>query len=112
MAYSGTHSLALHLSGPGYTAIQTSNVSGVGPGAQIVYHVYTPGNVAVVVQPYVQDWSYRENFVGGSTSLYRAAGWITVTAIIPSGTQVRAIGLQVGGLAGTPTIEVDDLLWP
>jgi len=66
----------------------------------------------VVVQPYVQDWSYRENFVGGSTSLYRAAGWITVTAIIPSGTQVRAIGLQVGGLAGTPTIEVDDLLWP
>jgi beta-glucanase (GH16 family) len=93
VAYNGTHSLALTLSGSGNVAYRSAAwPTGVTAGTQITYHVYAPGGAAITVEPYTIDgaWNYTyQNAIPAFDGI-----WRTITFTVPALTS----GLQYLGL--------------
>jgi beta-glucanase (GH16 family) len=93
VAYSGTHSLALTLSGSGNVAFRSAAwPSGITAGTQITYHVYAPGNAAITVEPYTIDGAWNYTYQNQIPAFDGA--WRTITFTVPALTG----GLQYLGL--------------
>ncbi len=108
VAYNGTHSLALNLSGSGNVAFRSAAwPSGIAAGTQITYHVYAPGNAAITVEPYTIDgaWNYAYQ---NSIPAFDGA-WRTVTFTVPALTSgLQYLGLLVlNGQNWAGTIDLD-----
>jgi hypothetical protein len=101
-AFTGTHGLALGVSGTGYPATGvTSGLGGLRPGSAVTYHVWAPSSVTVGVSPMWMDSGWNTTVLANQQLI---PGWNTVTFTIPSTTNgINELGLQVndgGGWAG------------
>ena len=112
VAFQGTHSLQVHLSGTAdYPAVdEETSFSGLGPGVAITFHIYSPGASTVGVLPFIFDESWSPKF-GNSTSL--TAGWNTLGYTIPATvTSYRGVGLQINnGVGYVGDIYLDAITW-
>jgi mannan endo-1,4-beta-mannosidase len=112
-AWSGSHSLALEMSGAGYPAARTQSTAGASPGSRITYHLYVPSSAPAGVQaePYVSNQAWQQTFAP-ATNL--APGWNVVTWTVPAGvsTPLQAVGIQLndGPGYGGP-VYLDDVAW-
>jgi hypothetical protein len=93
-AFTGTHGLALNVSGTGYPATGvTTGLSGLAPGSTVTYHAWAPPGVSVGVSPMWMDSGWNTTVLANQQL---QAGWNTVTFTIPSSTNaVNELGLQV-----------------
>ncbi|HEU5003555.1 MAG TPA: cellulase family glycosylhydrolase [Actinomycetota bacterium] len=109
-AASGSHGLAMDISGNGFPAAGVSTgLTGAAPGSVVTYHVYAPGGVAASVQPVVYDTNWNTSVLGTQTL---SAGWNTVTFTVPAINGVRIIGLQVDDSSGwAGRLVLDDVTW-
>ena len=109
-AYSGSHGLALDVSGSGYPATGVSaNLSGVGPGATVSYRVWAPAGVSAGLAPMVFDSNWNVTVLSAQQL---APGWNTVTFTIPAVNGVRTLGLQVNdGTNWQGRLVLDDVTW-
>gem|GEM_PF-6336810 len=111
-AYSGTHSLAITLTGAGNPGIiSPSSVTGISSGTKVTYHVYEPAGVSVQVNPYVVDTNDNYYFTGNVA--LKAAAWTTITWTVPTlSANVDWIGMEVengGGAKGV--LDLDAVSW-
>lgn len=91
-SYSGSHALAVTVTGTSYPAIATrSGLSGITAGATVTMHLYAPAGSAISVQPYVFDASW--SMITGPTDPL-APGWNTITWQVPINGP-NALGLQI-----------------
>jgi hypothetical protein len=111
VAFSGTHSLALNVTGTGWPGIfVTSGLAGLTSGSAVTYHVYSPSNSGVNISPYACDGSWATNFAASTTTL--SAGWNTITWQIPSQAGLNCIGLQVNDDNGwSGQLALDAVSW-
>jgi hypothetical protein len=110
-AYSGSHGLALDVSGTGWPAAGvTSGLSGVAPGTVVSYQVWAPAGVSAGISPMLFDSGWHASVLANHDL---QPGWNTVTFTIPPGINgVNELGLQVndgGGWAGR--LVLDDVTW-
>jgi hypothetical protein len=97
-AFTGTHGLALNVSGNGYPAAgESQNVAGLTSGAQVTCEVWAPSGVSVGVAPMILDGSYHATVMGNQQL---APGWNTVRFTVPAVSSVRVLGLQVNDSTG------------
>ena len=101
-ASSGSHGLAVDVSGTGYPAVGVdTGLAGVGPGTPVSYRVWAPAGVSAAVAPMVFDGSWNVTVLANQPL---SPGWNTVSFAVPSGLSgLRILGLQVdddGGWAG------------
>jgi hypothetical protein len=98
-AYSGSHGLALTVSGSGYPATATGrSLTGLGAGSGVTYHVWAPTGVSAGVSPMYFD-SHWAVSVLSSQSLQ--PGWNTIAFTIPGTVAGLAeLGLQVNDGSG------------
>jgi hypothetical protein len=98
-AFTGTHGLALNVSGTGYPA--TGVASGLGAlstGGTVTYHVWAPSSVSVGVAPMWMDSGWNTTVLANQQLI---PGWNTVTFTIPSSTNgINELGLQVNDGTG------------
>jgi hypothetical protein len=111
-AYSGTHSLAVHVPASTWTGIADKGpLPGLSPGMTVTYRVLNPAGVNIRVEPYAADSRWTCHYLGVFTAA--TARWTTATVTIPAGwTAVEDIGLRVdnsGSWSGT--IWVDAISW-
>jgi len=107
IAYSGSHGLALKVSGTGWPGAGVrSGLGGLGPGSVVAYHVWAPSGVSAGVSPMLLDSSWHADVLSGQTL---RPGWNTVTFTIPpSVTGVNELGIQVNdgsGWSGTLVLD-------
>ena len=112
VAYSGTHSLAITLTGAGNPGIiSPSTVTGISSGTKVTYHVYEPAGVSVAVDPYVVDANDNYYFTGNFA--LKAGAWTTITWTVPTlSAKVAWIGMEVengGGANGV--LNLDAVSW-
>ncbi|HET8979478.1 MAG TPA: cellulase family glycosylhydrolase [Solirubrobacteraceae bacterium] len=110
-ALSGTHGLALSVSGTGYPAAGvTSGIPDVGAGTTVTYHVWAPSGVQASVSPAFADSNWTTTVLSGQSL---QPGWNTVTFTVPVTTNgVRQLGLQVDDSAGwSGRLVLDDIAW-
>ncbi len=110
VAYSGSHGLALGVSGAGYPAAGTDQVSGLTPGATVTMRVWAPSGVDVGVSPMTFDSDWHVTVLADQRL---AAGWNTVTFTVPAAESgVRVVGLQVDDGSGwSGKLVVDNVSW-
>jgi hypothetical protein len=108
-AWSGSHGLALDVSGTGWSATGAP-VSGVGPGTVVTYKVWAPSGVAAGVSPILYDSGWHASVLANQTL---QPGWNTVTFAIPATTNgVNVLGLQVNdGTNWAGRLVLDDVTW-
>ena len=108
-SYSGSHGLALDVSGTGWPATGVG-VSGVGPGTTVSYHVWAPAGVAASVAPILFDSGWHASVLPGQQL---QPGWNTVSFAVPATTDgVNELGLQVNDGAGwAGRLVLDDVDW-
>jgi hypothetical protein len=108
-SYSGSHGLALDVSGTGWPAAGVS-VGGVGPGTTVTMHVWAPSGVSAGVSPMLFDSGWHASVLA---SQQLQAGWNTVTFAIPDATNgVNELGLQVNDGSGwSGRLVLDDVSW-
>jgi endoglucanase len=99
IAYSGSHGLALDVTGTGYPATGVrSGLSAVGPGSIVTYHVWAPSGVSAGVSPMLLDSAWNASVLASQQLL---AGWNTITFTIPPTTNgINELGLQVNDSTG------------
>ena len=94
VAYSGTHSLAITLTGAGNPGIASPHLPGVGTGSRVTYHVYEPASMSLAVQPYAEDGAWKSHL--STTIALKRGGWTTITWTVPAlSGGLRYIGLEV-----------------
>ncbi|HEX8976055.1 MAG TPA: cellulase family glycosylhydrolase [Solirubrobacteraceae bacterium] len=98
-AFTGTHGLALDISGTGWPAAGvTGGLAGIGAGTVVSYRVWAPAGASVSVSPVVFDGSWRTTVLAAQAL---TAGWNLVRFTVPVGTSgVNEIGLQVNDSNG------------
>jgi hypothetical protein len=108
-SYSGSHGLALDVSGTGWPAAG-ANVSGVGPGTIVTYRVWAPTGVSAGVSPMLFDSGWHASVLANQQL---RAGWNTITFTIPPSTNgVNELGLQVNDGSGwAGRLVLDDVTW-
>ena len=110
-SYSGSHGLALDVSGTGWPAAGvTSGLAGLGPGAIVTYRVWAPSGVDAGVSPMLFDSGWHASVLGNQQL---QPGWNTVTFTIPPTTSsVNELGVQVNdGSAWAGRLVLDDVTW-
>src|SRR5579884_2617022 len=110
-AYTGTHGLALDVSGTGWPAAGvTAGLAGLGPGALITYRVWAPPGVSAGVSPTLFDSGWHASVLANQTL---SPGWNTITFTIPTTlTGVNELGLQVNDGSGwAGRLVLDDVAW-
>ena len=113
-AFSGTHSLAVTLTGAGNPGIASlAAPPGVAAGTVLTYHLYEPAGATVVsANPYAVDgdWNY---YFGGAVSLSPGA-WTTLTLKVPAlQAGLRYIGVEFENGGGVKTtLYLDAIGWP
>jgi hypothetical protein len=110
-AYSGSHGLALDVTGTGWPAIGVhSGLGGVGPGTIVTYHVWAPTGVSAGVSPMLFDSGWHASVLANQQL---QPGWNTITFTVPPSTNgVNELGLQINdgnGWAGR--LVLDDVTW-
>jgi len=110
LAYSGTHSLAVTMTGMDWPGIDvTRGLGGLASGSTVTFHVYSPSSGSAGIQPYACDGSWNENYVA-NTAL--AAGWNTITWKIPSQSGLNCIGFQINDDNGwSGRLALDAVTW-
>jgi hypothetical protein len=89
----GATGLVLGLTGTGYPgAYGTTGLTGLAPGSTVTYDIDDPSGAPVQIIPFAQDGSWTVHFAPSTTL---AAGWNTVSWVVPDETGITAIGLQV-----------------
>jgi hypothetical protein len=98
-AFTGTHGLAIDVSGAGYPALGVdSNLAGLGPGTPVTYRVWAPTGVAAGVAPMVFDGNWNVTVLANQLL---SPGWNTVSFTLPSGISgLKVLGLQVNDSSG------------
>jgi hypothetical protein len=97
-AFTGTHGLALNVSGTGYPAVgESQNVAGLTSGALVTYEVWAPSGASVGVAPMILDGNYSATVMGNQPL---APGWNTLQFTIPQVSSVSVLGLQVNDSSG------------
>jgi len=109
-AWSGTHSLAVNVTGGGYPGLATyTGLGGLTTGMAVTYHLWSPSSSPVGITPFVYDGAWAGHFLA-TRSL--AAGWNTVTFTVPTITGLQALGFQLQDSNGwTGAIELDAVTW-
>jgi hypothetical protein len=110
-AYSGSHGLALDVSGTGWPATGvTGGLGGVGAGAVVTYRVWAPSGVSAGVSPMLFDSGWHASVLANQQL---QPGWNTVTFAIPPSTNgVNELGLQVNDGSGwAGRLALDDVTW-
>ncbi|HUZ19518.1 MAG TPA: alkaline phosphatase family protein [Acidimicrobiales bacterium] len=109
IAYSGTRSLAIRLTGAGNPGIASPHLPGVGAGSRVTYHVYEPASMSLAVQPYAEDGAWKARL--STTVALRRGGWTTITWTVPAlSGGLRYIGLEVeNGPGQRGTLALDDV---
>jgi endoglucanase len=98
LGFTGTHGLAIDISGTGYPALGVdSNLAGLGPGASVTYHVWAPADVSAGVAPMVFDGNWNVTVLGNQPL---SPGWNTVSFTIPNVNGLKVLGLQVNDGSG------------
>ncbi|HLI15346.1 MAG TPA: alkaline phosphatase family protein [Acidimicrobiales bacterium] len=111
VAFSGMHSLAIHLLGAGNPGISSpGNLTGVTAGTELTYHIYEPSALDLEVDPYAMDGTWKAHFTG---VVHLDPGqWTTVTWTVPAlSGGLRYVGLEVengGGQLGTLALDAVD----
>jgi hypothetical protein len=111
LAFTGTHALALSLTGPGWPAIgESTELSGLAAGATITYEVWAPTGVSAGASPVVYDGSGNVTVLAPHTL---APGWNEVQFAIPAGvSSVSVLGLQIDdGTGWTGRLLLDSVRW-
>lgn len=98
-AYSGSHGLALDVTGTGYPGAGVrTGLTGLGPGSPVTYHVFAPSGVNASTSPMLLDSGWKAAVLPAQSL---QAGWNTVTFTIPTTVSgVNELGLQVDDSSG------------
>jgi hypothetical protein len=112
VAFSGSHALLITARGT-YSAVGVeTGLAGLRPGDKVTFHVYSDGQKGGSVLPFAERWNHPED-LADNVPLPSHPGWITVTWVVPSVSQVDAIGIQVVHHgSGQLTLAIDALTWP
>jgi hypothetical protein len=108
---SGSHGLALDVSGTGWPAAGVSTgLGGVGPGAIVTYRVWAPAAVSAGVSPMLFDSGWHATVLA---SRQLEPGWNTLTFTVPAALAgVNVLGLQVNDGSGwSGRLVLDDVSW-
>jgi hypothetical protein len=111
-AYRGSHSLLITARGT-YSAVGVeTGLADLRPGDKVTFHIYSDGQQGGSVLPFAERWNHPED-LADNVPLPSHPGWITVTWVVPSVSQVDAIGIQVVHHGSGPlTLAIDALTWP
>ena len=101
-AFTGTHGLAIDVSGPGYPGLGVdARPLGLVAGMPVTYRVWAPPGVAAGVAPMVFDGNWSATVIPDQPL---SPGWNTVTFAVPPGNNgLSVLGLQIdvdGGWVG------------
>jgi len=110
-SYSGSHGLALDVSGTGWPAAGVSaGLGGVGAGAIVTYHVWAPSGVSAGVPPMLFDSGWHASVLANRQL---QPGWNSVTFTVPPSTNgVNVLGLRVNDGSGwAGRLVLDDISW-
>ena len=112
VAFNGSHSLLITARGT-YSAVGVeTGLADLRPGDKVTFHIYSDGQKGGSVLPFAERWNHPED-LADNVALPSHPGWITVTWVVPSVSQVDAIGIQVVHHgAGPLTLAIDALTWP
>lgn len=112
VAYRGAHSLLI-TSRSTYSAVGVENgLADLRPGDKVTFHIYSDGQNGGSVLPFAERWNQPED-LADKVQLPSHPGWLTVTWVVPSVSQVNAIGIQVVHHGSGPlTLAIDALTWP
>jgi len=116
--FSGTHSLAVNISGAAGSGLAYVGSPTTTAGKTVTFHVWIPSSSQITsIQPYVQQgasggWTWTGTWVGiGSLT---KNGWNTITVTVPSNavTPLYQLGVQfTTGATWTGTCYVDSVSW-
>jgi hypothetical protein len=112
VAFNGAHSLLITARGT-YSAVGVeSGLADLRPGDKVTFHIYSDGQQGGSVLPFAERWNHPED-LADNVPLPSHPGWITVTWVVPTVSQVDAIGIQVVHHGTGPlTLAIDALTWP
>lgn len=99
IAWTGSHGLALTVSGSGFPAAGvTTNLKGIGPRTLVTYHVWAPAGVSIAVSPIVLDSKGHKAVIANRTL---TSGWNTLTFRVPKmASPLHMLGLQIDDRRG------------
>lgn len=112
VAYRGSHSLLITTRST-YCAVGVENgLADLRPGDKVTFHIYSDGQNGGSVLPFAERWNQPED-LADKVQLPSHRGWFTVTWVVPSVSEVDAIGIQVVHHgSGQLTLAIDALTWP
>lgn len=112
VAYSGSHSLLITARST-YSAVGVENgLAGLRRGDKVTFHIYSDGQNGGSVLPFAERWNQPED-LADKVQLPSHPGWFTLTWVVPSVSEVDAIGIQVVHHGSGPlTLAIDALTWP
>jgi hypothetical protein len=112
VAYSGAHSLLITARST-YSAVGVeTGLADLRPGDKVTFHIYSDGQSGGSVLPFAERWNHPEE-LADQVQLPPHPGWFTLTWVVPSVSEVDAIGIQVVHHgSGQLTLALDALTWP
>lgn len=112
VAYSGAHSLLITARST-YSAVGVeTGLADLRPGDKVTFHIYSDGQHGGSVLPFAERWNQPEE-LADQVQLPSHPGWFTLTWVVPSVSEVDAIGIQVVHHgSGQFTLALDALTWP
>src|SRR6202011_3760507 len=95
VAFSGSRSLALTLTGAGNPGVMSpAGPGGIAAGTVLTYHVYEPVGLAVRASLYAVDGHWSYSFASSVT--LTSGGWTTLTYSVPALVNgLRYIGVEI-----------------
>ena len=112
VAFSGSHSLALKLTGKGNpAAMSPAGPAGIAAGTVLTYHLFEPAGLAVRASLYAVNGSWGYSFA--SSVALNSGGWTTLTYSVPALVNgLRYIGIEIeNGGGATGTLYLDAIGW-
>jgi hypothetical protein len=112
VAFSGTHSLALTLTGTGNPGVRSPlSPAGVISGTVLSFHVYEPAGASLSASVYSVDGNW--NYAFAPLASLNSGGWTTLTLTVPAlQNGLRYFGLEIENGGGTKaTLAVDGVSW-
>jgi hypothetical protein len=112
VAYSGSHSLRITLSGDdAAVGVENSSIRQLRPGDSVTFHIYSDGQSGGRVGVWAETMNQPEDVVE-TVPLPTHRGWFTLTWTVPSVSRVDVIGVQVAHQGGGKlTLAIDALSW-
>jgi hypothetical protein len=112
VAYSGAHALLITARST-YSAVGVeTGLADLRPGDKVTFHIYSGGQHGGSVLPFAERWNQPEE-LADQVQLPSHPGWFTLTWLVPSVSEVDAIGIQVVHHgSGQLTLALDALTWP